>query len=109
MMGRVLPQGQPGVDGVGMAAIIRHFRSAGQGPCLFGISEKTTCWAQLPHLRPSFAENKFNRVEKNSGSEHISDFVGVQRICDCQAQITAALPGKRPICLIAEQFPKKVL
>jgi hypothetical protein len=26
-MGKVLPQGQPGLGGVGMAAIIRHFRA----------------------------------------------------------------------------------
>jgi hypothetical protein len=49
-----------------MAAIIRHFRGSGQGACLFGISEKTAFWKQLPHLRPSFAENKFNRNEKIS-------------------------------------------
>jgi hypothetical protein len=45
----------------------------------------------------------------NSGSEHISGFAEAQRICDCQAQIAAAAPGKRSNCLIAEQLPKKVL
>jgi hypothetical protein len=69
-MGKVLPQGQPDFGGVDMAAIIRHFRGSGERACRFGISEKTAYCAPLPHLRPSFAENKFNRPEKNSGSEH---------------------------------------
>jgi len=49
-----------------MAAIIRHFRSAGERACLFGIAAKPTRWTPLPHLRPSFAENKFNLLEKNA-------------------------------------------
>jgi hypothetical protein len=69
-MGKVLPQGQPVFGGVDMAAIIRHFRGSGEKACLFGISEKTAYCLALPHLRPSFAENKFNRPENNSGSEH---------------------------------------
>jgi hypothetical protein len=48
-----------------MAAIIRHFRGAGQDPCLFRICGKAARWGQLPHLRISFAENKFNGREKN--------------------------------------------
>jgi hypothetical protein len=64
-MGRLLPQGQPDVGGVGMAAIIRHFRAASQEACLFGISTKAACWPQLNHLRATFAENKFNLHEKN--------------------------------------------
>ncbi|MFC5552013.1 hypothetical protein [Massilia aerilata] len=63
-MGKVLPQGQPDFGGVDMAAIIRHFRGSGERACRFGISEKTAYCALLPHLRPSFAENKFNRPEK---------------------------------------------
>jgi hypothetical protein len=47
-----------------MAAIIRHFRGAGQAACSFGIHEKPARWSPLPHLRPSFAENKFNDREK---------------------------------------------
>jgi hypothetical protein len=47
-----------------MAAIIRHFRGAGQNPFLFRICRKAACWRQLPHLRASFAENKFNGREK---------------------------------------------
>jgi hypothetical protein len=69
-MGSLLPQGQPGIGGVDMAAIIRHFRGSGEKACLFGISEKNAYWLQLPHLRISFTENKFNRLEKKSGSEH---------------------------------------
>jgi hypothetical protein len=79
-----------------MAAIIRHFRAAGQAACLSGISEKTAHSAQLPHLRPSFAENKFNRHEKNSGSGHIS------------ARIRGQSQGKAKF-LIAKQLPKKGL
>jgi hypothetical protein len=56
-----------------MAAIIRHFRGSGEGACLSGISEKPACWVPLPHLPASFAENKFNDHEKNSGSEHFLD------------------------------------
>jgi hypothetical protein len=67
-MGSWLPQGQPDFGGVGMAAIIRHFRLAGQEACLFGIFAKAACWAQLHHLRTSFAENKFNLHEKNLAS-----------------------------------------
>jgi hypothetical protein len=69
-MGRLLPQRQVGFGGVGMAAIIRHFRGSGRAVCVSGIAGKSARSAQLPHLRPSFAENKFNRPEKNSGSEH---------------------------------------
>jgi hypothetical protein len=36
----LLPQGQPDVEGLGMAAIIRHFRGSGEGACLFEIAEK---------------------------------------------------------------------
>jgi hypothetical protein len=78
MMGRVLPQGQPGVGGVGMAAIIRHFRNAGQGPCLFGISEKKASWAQLPHLRTSFAENNKTVSKKIRGQSTFWSEFGVR-------------------------------
>jgi hypothetical protein len=39
-MGKVLPQGQPDVEGLGMAAIIRHFRGLGARAYLFEIAEK---------------------------------------------------------------------
>jgi hypothetical protein len=59
-----------------MAAIIRHFRSAGEGACLFGISKKKARYAQLPHLRPSFAENKFNEREKISKTRGQTPILG---------------------------------
>jgi hypothetical protein len=79
----------------------------------------------LPHLRTSFAENKFNRLEKNSGSEHFSAkirgqstlpvFTAGTAIFDCWLQIAglarafAAMAEGMPGLAAAGSLPKKVL
>jgi hypothetical protein len=60
-----------------MAAIIRHFRGSGRAVCLSGIAGKRARSAQLPHLRPSFAENKFNRPEKISKIRRLTRFLAI--------------------------------
>jgi hypothetical protein len=76
-----------------MAAIIRHFRGSGAGVCRFEIAEKKLFWPQLPHLQRSFAEHKFNRHEKNSGSEHFLDWIRGQSTFSIQARCAGFLTG----------------
>jgi hypothetical protein len=58
------PHGQGrGWEGVGMAAIIRHFSHARRAPRRFSMCKMPSRCRQLPHLQTFFAENKFNPSE----------------------------------------------